>query len=256
MDFNKWDRIYLTNAECVDLLDMVNSEDVQNNRDHPLVKFREYPLHRFVLTTPNREEKRIPSVTAFHYFFEMAGEHLDVRGFVEKKNGELFNAFSFTADLISLKLKKKDGPAAELINNIFTGNCEYWAWLMLTFMLINTYILSNPEKTTNVEVREVQRKLPEGVKSNRSQKKRGPNKVRLVRSYRLKRGWKSAVKRQIAQITCPAWGVRGHFRHYKNGQIVFIKPYVKGKKRDEYKGKVYELFPSREDSVKVSEVGV
>lgn len=26
-----------------------------------------------------------------------------------------------------------------------------------------------------------------------------------------------------------AWGVRGHKRHYKNGKVVFVKPYTKGK---------------------------
>lgn len=30
---------------------------------------------------------------------------------------------------------------------------------------------------------------------------------------------------------CEVWGVRGHIRHYKNGKMVFIKPYKKGKKR-------------------------
>lgn len=28
---------------------------------------------------------------------------------------------------------------------------------------------------------------------------------------------------------CEAWGVRGHYRHYKNGRTVYIKPYKKGK---------------------------
>lgn len=28
---------------------------------------------------------------------------------------------------------------------------------------------------------------------------------------------------------CEKWGVRGHYRHYKNGKVVFIKPYSKGK---------------------------
>ncbi len=28
---------------------------------------------------------------------------------------------------------------------------------------------------------------------------------------------------------CEAWSVRGHYRHYKSGKVVYIKPYVKGK---------------------------
>ena len=30
---------------------------------------------------------------------------------------------------------------------------------------------------------------------------------------------------------CEAWGVRGHYRHYKNGKVVYIAPYQKGKGR-------------------------
>ena len=31
---------------------------------------------------------------------------------------------------------------------------------------------------------------------------------------------------------CPAWEVRGHYRHYKNGKVTYVKPHVKGKLRD------------------------
>ncbi len=34
-------------------------------------------------------------------------------------------------------------------------------------------------------------------------------------------------------ITCESWEVSGHYRTYKNGKKVWIKPYRKGKKRDE-----------------------
>lgn len=33
-------------------------------------------------------------------------------------------------------------------------------------------------------------------------------------------------------ITCDRWSVRGHFRHYRNGNIVWIPSYEKGKKRN------------------------
>ena len=31
------------------------------------------------------------------------------------------------------------------------------------------------------------------------------------------------------QRHCEAWGVRGHYRQLKNGEIIYIKPYIKGK---------------------------
>lgn len=34
------------------------------------------------------------------------------------------------------------------------------------------------------------------------------------------------------KIECPCWEVRGHYRHYKNGHVVFIRSYKKGKQKD------------------------
>ncbi len=42
--------------------------------------------------------------------------------------------------------------------------------------------------------------------------------------------------------TCEHWEVRGHYRHYKSGKVVYVKPFEKGKNRDtELKDKVYRL---------------
>lgn len=53
----------------------------------------------------------------------------------------------------------------------------------------------------------------------------------------------SACKSGIHKnITCECWSVRGHYRHYKNGKVTFIKSYTKGVKRNETpRDKVYEL---------------
>ena len=41
---------------------------------------------------------------------------------------------------------------------------------------------------------------------------------------------------------CPAWEVRGHYRHYKSGKVVFINPYTKGKLRNQGAlGREYDL---------------
>ena len=52
---------------------------------------------------------------------------------------------------------------------------------------------------------------------------------RIIRSHR------------ITAWHCPAWGVRGHYRHYRTGKISYVKPYVKGKNRSAYAGREYEL---------------
>lgn len=33
-------------------------------------------------------------------------------------------------------------------------------------------------------------------------------------------------------VTCPCWEVRGHYRHYKSGKVVFVKSFQKGKQRN------------------------
>lgn len=44
-------------------------------------------------------------------------------------------------------------------------------------------------------------------------------------------------------ITCPCWGVRGHYRHYKSGKTVFVKAFKKGKDREtaEPQDKIYTV---------------
>ena len=41
---------------------------------------------------------------------------------------------------------------------------------------------------------------------------------------------------------CECWGVRGHYRRLKDGRIIFVKPYTKGKKRDELNPKSNRYF--------------
>lgn len=274
MDFAKWDRIFMTNSQCLELLDLVDIKEL-NDENHPMRNYDMYPLHRFVLSCPNTfnsssqpdrkklinkkelSDEDIRSITEdlymikyrnaiFHHCYTLAGDHLEIRTLVEM-NGVVEEAFVLTIDAVHLTLRKATGKASEMVTTkIHNRFLKYWEWLLLCFMLINTYILSDPGKTTEVEIKEVPiKKLPDGMQRNRPPRK-GPNKVRLVRSYRLKKNWKTAVKKRVQQIKCEAWGVRGHFRHYKDGRVVFVHPYVKGKKRDEYKGKIYELFPKSE----------
>lgn len=41
---------------------------------------------------------------------------------------------------------------------------------------------------------------------------------------------KAAAKHH--NITCDSWNVKGHYRHYKSGKVVFIAEYKKGKNRE------------------------
>lgn len=42
----------------------------------------------------------------------------------------------------------------------------------------------------------------------------------------------SRNKHNGSKIQCPCWSVRGHYRHYKSGKVIFVENYKKGKERD------------------------
>lgn len=43
-------------------------------------------------------------------------------------------------------------------------------------------------------------------------------------------------------IKCEHWQVRGHLRHYKNGKVVYVKPYEKGTNKEApLKDKIYKI---------------
>ena len=44
------------------------------------------------------------------------------------------------------------------------------------------------------------------------------------------------------EIQCPCWEVRGHYRHYKSGKVVFIPSYKKGKQKDSVQPKEKEYY--------------
>jgi hypothetical protein len=47
------------------------------------------------------------------------------------------------------------------------------------------------------------------------------------------------------KMKCTAWGVSGHWRHLKDGRVIWIKPYVKGADRNNpkaYTPKIYDII--------------
>ena len=73
-----------------------------------------------------------------------------------------------------------------------------------------------------------------------------PGKIRI-----LDLGTVPQMREKIARLPgpprtlerhCPAWGVRGHYRHYKDGRCVYVRPCIKGPDRSQYCGREYELL--------------
>ena len=70
-----------------------------------------------------------------------------------------------------------------------------------------------------------------------------PGKVRVLDISVTADEVRERLRRENAVHTwhCQAWGVRGHYRHYKTGRVSYVKPYVKGKNKAAYAGREYAL---------------
>ena len=90
--------------------------------------------------------------------------------------------------------------------------------------------------------------LVEKVAKSHSRKTRLGKRKNIVRHFKCYSitGKNKPESKEKHKILCPAWSVRGHTRHYKSGKVVFINPYIKGKKRNEseFAPKEHKIFPT------------
>lgn len=113
-----------------------------------------------------------------------------------------------------------------------------WAW---SYAVLYKIFTNKPElmtlRTKSVAVAPV-----DGKKIQHNSKKKKRNKVKIVK-YTVINAEDIKPNGGKHEITCPAWGVAGHWRTYKKtGKKVWIAPYKKGKQRDNpdmYKSKDY-----------------
>lgn len=125
------------------------------------------------------------------------------------------------------------------------GNGKYFKDFLCTIKLIYLAVqmlsVERPEITAAETVRE---------DCHTTVKKKGKIKqVRKTRFIKVVRITDDTVNSVLTgrhhEITCPCWGVAGHWRTYKKtGKRVWIGPYRKGKKRndpDAYESKEYQI---------------
>jgi hypothetical protein len=123
-------------------------------------------------------------------------------------------------------------------NNVFTN----FQIILHTIFLINTFLLYY--KDVGIEDLEDKNIVCSGDYAGASSFRHNKNIVRKFKRYQIRTDWKPPVHHGPHIITCNAWGVAGHTRRYKSGKVIMVKPYIKGKNRDSYVGKLYKLFPS------------
>lgn len=105
---------------------------------------------------------------------------------------------------------------------------------MLYLMIL--YMSEKPEYIQSEEIPSWKAKQDENNKDRKNDYKY----TKVVKKYSV---FKNKEEKQHYQIQCPVWSVRGHYRHYKNGKVVFVNSYNKGKNRDkeEPETKIYKI---------------
>lgn len=103
----------------------------------------------------------------------------------------------------------------------------YFDRLLRLYRVLNKLSLERPE---------VMKSADEEITFTQTVKEKGRYKnkhiTKLVRSIYIDFDELDKPHKE-REITCPCWGVAGHYRHYKSGKVVYIAPFKKGKKRDD-----------------------
>lgn len=111
---------------------------------------------------------------------------------------------------------------------------DFAKYYLATIYIAESYIMSKQKsrKVKYEEIDDVEFKPVSNVKKRKRNKKREDKPIVIdfddIISGRILRGREHIIR-------CGKWLVRGHYRHYKSGKIVFIKSFEKGKNRN--KGK-------------------
>lgn len=229
-DLKGWDRIELDEQTVKDISAVIKEQMDSHDYDMKHVAVRKMAvnfkdeIYYFTAISANLLHVRIwedyPDMQTFSAEYDIK---------IYPKKLELVNTKKCSEDMIDFLRQCPDGSGVR--NYETTG---------LMFLMLNEFFLHYKDVAFNI--REIECKGPSKKKDYKNSVVE-TRVVRLVKQYKLKKNWLAKVERRKAEIRCQAWGVRGHFRHYKDGKVVFIEAYVKGKDRKQYQGKVYELLP-------------
>ena len=112
----------------------------------------------------------------------------------------------------------------------------------LIYMAVQHLFRNRPEVFMHSNVR-----IP--VTKPKSKYEKAHNKNRKIRTVKIIHINYEALSRVSNtahyQMSCPCWGVVGHWRHYQTGKRIWIKPYRKGAERsntEKYLPKNYSIY--------------
>ena len=237
--YDGWDVIRMTDEQFDKVAETVREERIPTS---------ELAFNRICLRMQTKYDNR-PDIVQL-YYFSCANNVLDVTVGTEDHEPTIHYSVNvvveedpitgFHTSHCELRDTGLSNAEAEWLNRNTNGKMPNWEWIAISFFMVNAFMLNYQDVATDVEERECLNKSEERKPSEPSAR----GVVRLFKTYTLKKAWKTSVARKHHEIHCPAWGVKGHFRHYKSGKVVFIAPFVKGKEKGNYRGKDYILPPT------------
>lgn len=136
----------------------------------------------------------------------------------------------------TLTNEKFDGTAKEnkeKLNHLYTMDlltlyCSVMALLVFGAEEINPDNLVEKARTTAVH------------KKNQKKKIKKKDSITYILSRKV--GKKPSIKAKGSHNSpSESFSVRGHFRHYKNGRVIWIDSYIKGKEKSTHHDKTYKL---------------
>lgn len=133
-----------------------------------------------------------------------------------------------------MERQRKPGEAIRnYYRSVVNDYSEPLIFLLRTMSYIN-WLMQHPQyKEIEANERKKRESTNRPNKKTNNVKKKDSSGTRTIKINNIRfittsdsviRGLKSKKRR----ISIKCWGVRGHFRHYKNGRVIYIRPYKKG----------------------------
>ena len=211
----KLDKIYITKNDWREIekyrhQQNPNSKD-QWNTNGKMDSRMFFPLNNFILETEFNSGFRRLGLVELNNFDPMNFTYTDDIGVLKAKRANTLKGFE-------IEFYKHDDSEVKAPK-------DYFDMLLIYLTSTMIYIIDKAEERRRFEQRE-----------NYEYKERELFFLKDVIKYR-----KIHPNKKSIQYRCECWGVRGHLRHLKNGNVIFIEPYKKGRKRDvlEPKNKTY-----------------
>lgn len=258
IDISKYDTIDVTNEEFHNIFNESAVDSLSNLSDRGRCFLENPALAEFAIKMSDTGETILFKKTCIPYFEEKVNGKVNVFEpwmdifYTDETTGEKCQesvGLAYT-DMDANKasflqffgISMTDSKVNENYTSPFETNYNFCSFsLGVVFLVIQKFLYDRPTMFTEISHREVEM----GVKVKKTKKQTLRKRiVKTVKTLRLNPIEYNNYVGKHKVITCPSWGVIGHTRTLKSGKQIWIKPYRKGKERnnpDAYSPKQYDL---------------